>query len=1156
MLAGHDSSVSFELPFLLALLNTFIPGCILLAVVLMATRSYQVSGAMTFLMMGCGALSLCVSNLMVSWLMPLTGNVNPTVTLHNVSCLFAGVCHLASAQYLLADLAGTPLPRTRSRRVAMPYMGIAAFMCAVAALAVLGKLPVFIAPGAGPTMYRQFVLGGALWMFALSGLMFAGIYFAMKTEFAYWYGLALLLSALGLVCAFFLRTVGGTLGWVARSAQYLGSVYFIFALAAGRREMGQANGSAAATTRWGIWPYLEQKVKERTLALEKANEDLQKEVAARKLAEQALQESEELYRRLFEVESDAILVMERETRRFIDANPAALKLYGYGRQEFLLLKAGDISAEPEKTSQSMAEGQKFIPLRWHRKKDGAVFPVEIFGSFFYLRGRGLHVAVIRDITERKRAEEELRKSEAQLRAILDATPFPVALVDVQGYNIEFWSRSALTLFGHTAPTATEWYQIAYPDPDYRGKVIEQWKPALEKARLSAQPVNTGEYRISCRDGSVRICELYATFLAHRLIVTFNDITERRLAEEELRRSETKFRTLYDSTSDAIMLLGDKGFFDCNPATLAIFGCATREEFCSEHPGDLSPPTQPDGTDSRTLADRQIAMAMEKGSHHFEWMHKRSDTDEAFPADVLLSAMELDGKRVLQATVRDITERKQAEEAVSKAQAMQRAIFDSTDDFIWAVDSQRFGLLAFNRAFRDYSLQQRGHRLRVGQRPEDLLPNTEYIERWHGYFQRAMASGPFTTEYLAASGKVTLLLTFNLLKFDKAIFGVSVFGKDITELKRAGEELKESEERLRLAADAAGFGIYRYDFASGTGYWSPEFRALLGVPPDQPLALDADKLFVGLHSEDRPGFLAAMTAANDSRGSGFFLHDYRVIHPNGEVRWLHVRGHTTFAGEGADRRAARATGVVLDITDRKRTEEDVRDSHEKLRALAARMQTVREEERTRIAREIHDVLAQDLTSLKIDATLLASLLARSPGEPAQGLVRKKLTAMTIATDTAIQSVQKIATDLRPVVLDSLGLGAAIEWQIKDFQARTGIGCQARLPARDLPLDRDRSTALFRILQEGLTNVARHAAATRVEIVLQREAGHVILTIVDNGRGIQECQANAPGAVGLLGMRERALLLGGRCDIRGRPGEGTRVEVRLPLPPTGNSEEKQL
>jgi PAS domain S-box-containing protein len=138
-----------------------------------------------------------------------------------------------------------------------------------------------------------------------------------------------------------------------------------------------------------------------------------------------------------------------------------------------------------------------------------------------------------DITERKRAEQELRQSEARLRAILDATPFPVALVDVQDKNIEFWSLSALALFGRVAPTAAEWFQLAYPDPDYRREVLEQWEPALEQARRSGQVVNTGEYRVTCGDGSVRICELHATFLSDKLIVTFHDITARKEMDTKL-----------------------------------------------------------------------------------------------------------------------------------------------------------------------------------------------------------------------------------------------------------------------------------------------------------------------------------------------------------------------------------------------------------------------------------------------------------------------------------------------------------------------------------------------------------------------------------------------------------------------------------------------
>ncbi|MDO8303898.1 MAG: response regulator [Sedimentisphaerales bacterium] len=172
-----------------------------------------------------------------------------------------------------------------------------------------------------------------------------------------------------------------------------------------------------------------------------------------------------------------------------------------------------------------------------------------------------------------------------------------------------------------------------------------------------------------------------------VIVAIDNITERKQVEESLRRSETKFHALYDSTSDAVMLLDEKGFFDCNKATLAIFGCAGREEFCSKHPADVSPPKQPCGTDSMTLANRQIAIAMEKGSNSFEWMHKRADTGETFPADVLLNAMYLDGKPVLQAVVRDITERKQAEENLTRLSRKNEIILRSAAEGILGLDLQ-------------------------------------------------------------------------------------------------------------------------------------------------------------------------------------------------------------------------------------------------------------------------------------------------------------------------------------------------------------------------------------------------------------------------------------------------------------------------------------
>jgi signal transduction histidine kinase len=220
------------------------------------------------------------------------------------------------------------------------------------------------------------------------------------------------------------------------------------------------------------------------------------------------------------------------------------------------------------------------------------------------------------------------------------------------------------------------------------------------------------------------------------------------------------------------------------------------------------------------------------------------------------------------------------------------------------------------------------------------------------------------------------------------------------------------------------------------------------------------------------------------------------------------------------------------------------SQEQLRALARRLQAVREEERTRVAREIHDVLAQEMTRLKLDLGWLARRLTQ-PGFPEQApLLAEKLAGMNALTDSAIHSVQKIATELRPVVLDSLGLCAAIEWLAKDFQKHSGIQCVASVPAADVALNRDCATALFRVLQESLTNVARHAGATRVDIRFACSPVEMVLSVSDNGRGCTRKRLENPRAIGLLGMRERALLLGGECQISSQPGRGTTVEVRVP------------
>lgn len=228
-------------------------------------------------------------------------------------------------------------------------------------------------------------------------------------------------------------------------------------------------------------------------------------------------------------------------------------------------------------------------------------------------------------------------------------------------------------------------------------------------------------------------------------------------------------------------------------------------------------------------------------------------------------------------------------------------------------------------------------------------------------------------------------------------------------------------------------------------------------------------------------------------------------------------------------------------ERKQAEDQLRESHERLRALSEYLQSVREEERTRIAREVHDELGQALTGCKLDASWLA---ARLPRELKPLVERAR--ALTSHIDSTIQTVRRIATELRPGVLDHLGLAAALEWQANEFQNRTGIRCDVQGEVRKPMLDTDLSTTLFRIFQETLTNIIRHAGATQVSVTLRQTDGQIVLQVRDNGRGISPLQIANPQAMGILGMKERAALLGGKFHIAPmQRSEGTQVTVSIPL-----------
>lgn len=237
-----------------------------------------------------------------------------------------------------------------------------------------------------------------------------------------------------------------------------------------------------------------------------------------------------------------------------------------------------------------------------------------------------------------------------------------------------------------------------------------------------------------------------------------------------------------------------------------------------------------------------------------------------------------------------------------------------------------------------------------------------------------------------------------------------------------------------------------------------------------------------------------------------------------------------------------TVILRDVTERVRADEELRRSREELRELSAAAHSIREQEQRRVAREIHDELGQSLTALKMDvAWMLGNLSTGSPS------LAEKLNTMQAQLDATVAATRRISADLRPLMLDDLGLIPAAEWLAQNFSERTGIPCKLQIRPPDIELKEPHASALYRILQESLTNVARHAKASRVDVTLEQINGALKLSVRDDGRGFSAAEARAQKTYGLLGLRERTVLLGGEASVASEPGGGTTVEVRIPLNP---------
>ncbi|HUQ84230.1 MAG TPA: PAS domain S-box protein [Gemmatimonadaceae bacterium] len=367
-----------------------------------------------------------------------------------------------------------------------------------------------------------------------------------------------------------------------------------------------------------------------------------------------------------------------------------------------------------------------------------------------------------------------------------------------------------------------------------------------------------------------------------------------------------------------------------------------------------------------------------------------------------------------------------------------------------------------------------------------------------------------------------------------------------ERARVQAALHERETQLRLAIDATGLGVYDWDIATDRIHVNAQYREMYDLPRDE--AIFVSKMLSGqVHPDDRPRIEARVAEAFDPRSSGYYEVEHRAI-VRGGVRWFRGIGQVYFAGDGEARHPARLVGYIQDITDRKLSDEasEQTRSHGERVALTRQLAMAEEAERRRLAREVHDQLGQQLTAVSL--ILAETRLRIEAGEP----VGERLLQLEALAGRLTRDARYFALELRPPELDDVGLESALQTYIEQWSARYGVAADLAVTgaAADRLLPSDVRTAIYRIAQEALTNVARHAKASHASVLLEKLDDEARLIVEDNGCGFEPgataARAKAEQRLGHAGMRERATLVGGTVDVESSPGSGTAVYVRVPLP----------
>ena len=614
--------------------------------------------------------------------------------------------------------------------------------------------------------------------------------------------------------------------------------------------------------------------------------------------------------------------------------------------------------------------------------------------------------------------------------------------------------------------------------------------------------------------------------ANLVVVQMEDFTERDSAE-------ALNQSLVKSSPVGLCLLQDGRFKFTNPKLQEYTGYGS-SELSKLDPYSLI--HEDDRPQIRRLLESIHSIRMEGKPLELRLLRKDGGITWVM---VTASSIFYQHKQAALLNLMDVTELKEARRKIDEILSMQNSILEAIPHAVIGLDDRK--IMFANHAVHSV----------FGWNPEELIGKSmrvlfhtgqEYQTEGDKFYSALKDKHTHSLEftYRHRDGRdVQCLTSVSRIDDGRGDTRIVATHTDITEMKRAEEIIRESQRVMSTLMGNLPGMAYRCRCDRD---WSMEFisegcLALTGYSPSEVMGNSRVSYGKLIYPRDRE--MVWKTVMKSVKKKEHYQLVYRIIRADKKIRWVWERGLGIYSPTG---KLLALEGFIADMTEQKQAEEQLEHSRKQLSIHADHLHTLLEGERAEIAREIHDELGQILSALKMDLFWLDRKLPDK-----QDAVKEKIESMTRLIDSTIKAVERILATLRPAILDDMGLTSAIEWLAEEFQSRTGIACEEILePTPEcLITDEKISTALFRICQEAFTNVTRHARATRVEIILRTVGNMIELKVVDNGVGISKADIAKANSFGILGIRERVNLLGGKVNIAGRKGKGSVLRVRIPV-----------